>query len=180
MAKIEGTYEFTQFLKRYPLECNKIILKALRASGRPLADAIRRGVPVDKNGHRIDRWKKMVGVKAKQSKESGRLYMTAGYRDNGKTSEHENEKQKAGKKKYAIREWTKAYWMNNGTLRRRDPSHEFRFGIRARSKNNRNQEGQPHKNFYEKSVEGMEPKVKQAFIRSIEKQHEQLIKLNAR
>ncbi|MCR5710732.1 MAG: hypothetical protein K6G79_09665 [Bacteroidales bacterium] len=167
MAKIEGTYEFTQFLKRYPLECNKIILKALRASGRPLAAAIRRRAPIEK-------WRMLVTVKAAESEESGRLYMTAGY--SGKRNGRKKDKY-PGDRNW---EWYKAFWKNNGTLRRRDPSHDFVYPIRSRSGKNRNQQGIHARNFYEKSVEGMEPKVKQTFIRSIEKQHEQLIKLNAK
>lgn len=168
MSKIEGTYEYTQFLRRYPLECNKIILKALRASARPITNAVRRGSP-------SDRWRKLVKAKAAQSKKTKRLYVTAGY--SGKRG---GTKKSSGYEGDANWEWFKAYWKNNGTLRRRDPSHDFVYPIRSRSGKNRNQQGIHARNFYEKSVEGLEPKVERVFVRSIEKQHEQLIKLNAK
>lgn len=167
MARIEGTRDYTQFLKRYPLECNKIVLKALRESARPVGIAIRRKAPIEK-------WRRLVKVKASQSKESGRLYVTAGY--SGK-------KRSGGKDKYGNDpnwEWYKAFWKNNGTLRRRDSNHEFVYPIRSRSQHNRNQEGIRARNFYEQAVEGMEPKVERAFIRSIDKQHEKLIKQKAK
>lgn len=166
MAKIEGTYEYTQFLLRYPLECNKIILKALRTSGRPLAAAIRRKAPIGK-------WRKLVKVKAGKSKKSERLYMTAGY----------SGKKRPAKTKYTDDpnwEWYKAYWKNNGTLRRRDTGHDFIYPIRQRSQRNRNQQGITPRNFYEEAVNGQEQKVERAFVRSIEKQHALLIQQKAR
>ena len=177
MSKIEGTYEFTQFLKRYPLECNKIIRKALGASGRIVASSIRRMTPVPK-------WKRLVKSKVSMSRESGRLYVRAGYFGAKRGS--------AFKKDGFDSNWEffKAYWLNNGTLKRRDPDHEFTYPpgvlkVKYDKKGNikskpRNREGITPRNFYEKSVEGLEPKVERVFVRSIEKQHEQLIKLNAK
>lgn len=45
-------------------------------------------------------------------------------------------------------EWFHAYWRNYGTLKHRDPSHTFMYGIKKHAKR-RNNEGQPHENFYD-------------------------------
>lgn len=169
MAYIEGVEEFTGFLRRYPLEANRIIAKALRDSMRPIAAAARRGAPLEK-------WRKLVRVRSGQSKKTGRLYATAGY--GGKR------KGQVSKKDAYINdpgwEWSKAYWMNNGTLRRRDPSHQFEYGIRGRSLKNRNQQGITPRNFYEKSVDGADVNTRRLFIRSIERQHQRLINSNVK
>lgn len=166
MSKIEGTYELTQFLRRYPMECNKIIKRALTSSMRPVTAAIRRGVPEGR-----ERWKKLVKAKAAQSRTTGRLYVTAGFRDNFKR-EVEKVAKKTGRT-YGIREWTKAYFMNYGTLTRRNPNHRFEYPPRGR--HSKNKQGQPAVGFYEKSVEGLETKVRETFVRTIDRQHEKLL-----
>jgi len=160
--RIEGTKEACAFLEAYPTECKKIILKALRESVKPISKRVRSAVPVD-------RWKKLVRVKAKESRLTGRLYAVAGMLDNMQLEQ--------GK----VREWTKAYWMNYGTLKRRDPGHKFDSA--PRGKKSRNKEGQPspdgkavqHRNFYDKAVDGLDTDITNRFLKSIEKQHEHLL-----
>lgn len=171
MAKIEGTYELTQFLRRYPLECNKIIRKALAASGRPIAAALRRKVP-------FSSWRKLVKTKTAQSRTSGRLYVVAGLFDNGHVSEHEQAKVNAGRKKNALREWHKAYFYNYGTLRRRWSGHEFREA--PGGKKSRNKMGQRPHLFYEDAIAGLEARAYPQFVKTIERQHQRLIDKNAK
>ena len=152
--KIEGTAEACRFLDAYPKECKKIILKALRDSVRPVTKSVRGAVPVA-------RWRKLVRVKAKESRKSGRLYAVAGILDNMKVE------------KGTIRDWTKAYFMNYGTLRRRDPGHQFDSA--PRGSKSRNKMGQPHLNFYDKAVTGLDNDVTDRFLKSVEKQHERLL-----
>ena len=152
--KIVGTKEACDFLARYPLETKKIILKALRYSVKPITAHVKSAVPVV-------RWQKLVRVKAKESRTSHRLYAVAGMFDNMRLE------------KGKIRDWTKAYFLNNGTLQRRDPSHKFEYA--PRGKNSRNKMGQPPTNFFEKAVDGLDMDVTNRFIQSIERQHEKLL-----
>lgn len=152
--KIEGTKEACDFLARYPDECKKIILRALRDAVKPITKKVRSAVPVA-------RWKKLVRVKAKESRKSGRLYAVAGMLDNGQVE------------KGNIREWTKAYFLNYGTLQRRDRSHEFDYA--PRGKNSRNKMGITPRNFYDKAVTGLDGDVTDLFLKSVEKQHERLL-----
>ena len=161
--KIVGTKEACDFLARYPMEANKIIQKALRYAVSPVAKKVKSAVPYPK-------WRTLVKVKAKQSRTSGRVYAVAGMLDNGQATE-----------KGGITDWYKAYWLNYGTLARRDPAHKFERGPRGRD--SRNKQGQPkpngkaqqHYHFYDKAVEGMETDMTNRFLKSIEQQHEKLL-----
>lgn len=154
--KIEGTKEACDFLAHYPKDCKKIILKALREATKPVTRKVRSAVPVA-------RWRKLVKTKAKESKQSGRVYAVAGMLDNGKVEQ--------GKR---IRDWTEAYFVNYGTLRRRDPSHKFDYA--PRGKNSRNKMGISPRNFYDRAVDGLETNVTDIFLASIERQHEELLR----
>ncbi|MBR5979434.1 MAG: hypothetical protein IK029_01430 [Oscillospiraceae bacterium] len=161
--KIEGTKEACAFLEAYPKETKKIISKALRYAVNPVAKKVKSAVPYPK-------WQTLVRVKANESKVTGRLYAVAGMLDNGQSSV-----------KGGITDWFKAYWMNYGTLQRRDHAHKFVRG--PRGKNSRNKMGQPNPkgkaqqyyHFYDKAVDGMDVDLTNRFLKSIERQHEQLL-----
>lgn len=158
--KIVGTAEACAFLRRYPLECNKIILRALRESVKPVSTRVRSAVP-------YPQWRRLVKVKAKESRATGRLYAVAGMRDDGKVQE--------GSK---IPDWFKAYWLNYGTLTRRDAGHTFTRAPRGSS--SRNKKGSPkpdnkYRNFYDHAVEGLDKDITDKFLKSIERQHARLL-----
>ena len=70
-----------------------------------------------------------------------------------------------------VDDWFKFYWMNYGTLTRRDPNHEFERPIKhddtVSAKNRRNSKGQRHLNFYEKAIEGYEDEFYSAMSKHI-------------
>lgn len=152
--KIEGTKEACDFLAAYPRETKKIISKSLRESVKPLAKRLFGYIP-------IARWKRLVKVKVKQSKQSGRLYAVAGMFDDGKAT------------RGGASDWFQAYWLNYGTLRRRDPGHTFDYPPRGRK--SRNKQGIHQRNFYESATNGMENDITDRFLKSIEQQHERLL-----
>lgn len=155
--KIEGTKEACAFLEAYPRETKKIISRALRESVRPMAKRLIGYIPVA-------RWKRLVKVKVKQSRVSGRLYAVAGMLDDGKAT------------RGGASDWFQAYWLNYGTLRRRDPGHKFDYPPRGRQ--SRNKAGIHQRNFYDNAVAGMENDITERFLTSIERQHEKLLNKN--
>lgn len=162
MAKIEGTAEAVEFLRRYPLEANGMIKKALSAAGRPIANAIRRQTP-------YQAWRKMVRTRVRMSRKMKRLYMTSGY--------HEIKRglKRKANGKLEISDWYKAYFMNYGTRERRDLDHKF-DKAEAGTKKNRNMRGQFGLNFYDKAISDLEAQVKQKFTTTIERMHEELLR----
>lgn len=152
--KIEGTKEACDFLAAYPKETQRIIRKALREAVRPLAGRLRQYIPVP-------RWRRLVKTKVKQARQSGRLYAAAGMFDDGRAT------------RGGASDWFQAYWLNYGTLQRRDPGHKFDYP--PRGKKSRNKAGIHQRNFYDNAIVGMEPDITNRFLKSIEQQHERLL-----
>lgn len=152
--KIEGTKEACSFLAAYPRETRKIISKALRESVKPMTRRLYGYIPVA-------RWKRLVKVKVKQSKSTSRLYAKVGMFDDGKAT------------RGGASDWFQAYWLNYGTLRRRDPGHKFDYPPRGNK--SRNKQGIYQRNFYDYAMQGMDNDLTNRFLKSIEQQHERLI-----
>lgn len=72
-----------------------------------------------------------------------------------------------------IPDWFKAYWKNYGTLKRRDPNHDFMYPIReGRAK--RNKEGQMPERFFEAAAAGWEGPFISAFEQAMADQQDKL------
>lgn len=62
--------------------------------------------------------------------------------------------------------WYKAYWMNYGTLSKRDPSHQFTRPVRPNHRR-RNNVGQPPRNFYDGPASMVGDRFLEAFRREL-------------
>lgn len=137
--KVEGLDECLQMFEP------DRILKAEKASMRKAAAAVskslRKSLP--------KRFKRLVKYKLHEDRD-GNLYVLIGMY---------NRKEVAGNQPDngdPVFDWFKAYWANYGTLSRRDPNHQFKTKIKAKTKGNprRQSVGQPAQNFFERAIAG--------------------------
>lgn len=121
------------------------ILQVEKASMRKAAAAVskslRKGLP--------KRFKRLVKYKLHEDR-NGNSYVLIGMY---------NRKEVAGNQPDSgdpVFDWFKAYWANYGTLSRRDPNHQFKTKIKAKTKSNprRQSVGQPAQNFFERAIAG--------------------------
>lgn len=143
MTNITGVEEAERILKEYPFEAEKIVKKATRAAGNVMRRRIRAAMPKAS-------FKKAVTLKIESKKT---ISAKAGLFGKARGSE--------------IPVFFKAYWLNYGTLRGRNPSHRFANGIKRRG-NIAN--GIRYRGFFEKGTANMTDELERAFIDSIDKQ----------
>lgn len=161
MAKgvhIEGVEECLRMLDKAPENALKICRKAMKAGSKAVATQIRKGVP--------RRWRRLVRSKVGKLPD-GNLYARAGLY---------NGKQVGGNqpKEGQTWDWFKAYWANYGTLSRRDPSHQFRYKVKPKSKSRRQDVGQPAQNFFEAASEGWQDVFVRTFENEVERNKDEI------
>lgn len=161
MAKgvhIEGVEECLKMFENAPENVIKICRKAMKAGSSAVARQIRKATP--------KRWKRLVKSRVGRLPD-GTLYARAGLY---------NGKQVGGNqpKNGQTWDWFKAYWANYGTLSRRDPSHQFRYKVKPRSKYRRQDVGQPAQNFFEQASNGWQETFVHSFENEIERNKEEI------
>lgn len=157
LLTIEGLDEFYRAMDDMPAAAVKITKTALRAAATPVARNLRKATP--------ERWRKLVRSKVISGTTTrGGLSATVGLWNLHQISEKGDRE-----------DWFKAYWANYGTLKHRDPQHEFAYPIKPHLKR-RNEEGQPAQNFFEKGSENAANVFLQKFSESFEKNQDKLLK----
>ena len=143
MTNITGVEEAERVLKEYPFEAEKIVKKATRVAGNVMRRRIRTAMP-------NAAFKKAVTLKIESKKA---IRAKAGLFGKARGKE--------------VPVFFKAYWLNYGTLRGRNPSHKFANGIKKRGKI---ANGIKHRDFFEAGTANMADELERAFIESIDKQ----------
>ena len=121
------------------------ILKTEKASMRKAAAAVsksmRKGLP--------KRFKRLVKYKLHEDR-AGNSYVLIGMYNRKEVSGNQPDNGDP------VFDWFKAYWANYGTLKRRDPNHQFKYKIKAKTEGNprRQSVGQPAQNFFERALAG--------------------------
>lgn len=137
--KVEGLDEYLRMF-----DADRI-LKDEKASMRKAAAAVsknlRKGLP--------KRFKRLVKYKLHEDRDGNSYVLIGMY----------NRKEVSGTQPNngdPVFDWFKAYWANYGTLSRRDPNHQFKTKIKAKTKGNprRQSVGQPAQNFFERALAG--------------------------
>lgn len=154
---IDGLNECYRAFDGMPAAAVKVTKTALRDAAKPVTRQIRKGTPA--------RWRKLVRSKVSSGMTlRGGMVATVGLWNN-----HQKTNSKAPF------DWFKAYWANYGTLKHRDPSHQFMYKIKPHAKR-RNNEGQYPQNFFEAASQGVESLFLDKFVESFQKNQSQLIK----
>ncbi|MBQ2371557.1 MAG: hypothetical protein II289_00110 [Bacteroidales bacterium] len=152
---IEGVEDCLKMFDNAPANAVKICTKAMRAGARASANHIRKATP--------KRWRKLVKSRGGKLAD-GSPWARAGLYNNKQATGRQSTKGKD-----PAFDWFKAYWANYGTLSRRDPTHQFQYKIKPKSKERRQSVGQPAQNFFEKAIVGWEEKFVDAFYTEVER-----------
>lgn len=158
-ARIEGLDSVLRALEGSKENVRKMCRRALRDACKPVLRDMRKAVP--------SRWRRLIKSKVAEGKLSGGDYAMMGMFNNHAQNGHQP---KGG----AVDDWFKAYWSNYGTLRHRDPNHDFATPVRhaatAAAKGRRNNEGQEAQGFFNDDVSAYIDRFMEAFEESMKKQ----------
>ena len=155
---IEGVDDCLRMFDNAPENAMKICRKAMRKGSAAAAKVIKSKVP--------PRYRKIVKYKVGRLP-SGDLWARAGLY--GKKLQKGTPKDDDPGFL-----WFKAYWANFGTLSRRDPAHQFMYKIKPKSKNRRQDVGQPAQHFFENAQKGWDEAFITAFQEEVKKNEDKL------
>jgi len=159
--EINGLDKFIQTIDKAPGNLLKISKEAMKAGGKVVARTIRSRAP--------SRFKRLVGYKVSEGQLSHDNYVLIGF-FNKDRKKHQND----------IPDWFKAYWKNYGTLTRRYPGHKFVTMVKPRSTSSgrarRNNVGQNPELFFEGAITGWDKDYMRAFLESIKRNEDKLLK----
>ena len=152
-VKIEGLDDCLRCMDAAPGNVKKITKTALRDAAKVTRKQIKMAVP--------KRFQRLSGFKLKTV--------------NGEMSLWIGLFQKDGRMKRGapMPDWYKAYWKNYGTLKHRDPNHNFKYPIRT-ERAKRNWEGQEAEHFFEGAIAGWEGPFMNAFEQAMKDQQDKL------
>lgn len=156
-VRIEGVEDCLKMFENAPENALKVCRKGMRKGSAAVAKKIRAGVP--------KQWRKLVKYKVGKLP-NGELWARAGLYG-AKLAKGASDDDPAFK-------WFKAYWANYGTLSRRDPSHQFQYKIKPKSKYRRQSVGQPAQHFFEGSLSGWDDAFVAAFGAEVKKNEDEL------
>ena len=145
-----------KILQAYPINAHKVIDRAIRRAGTVSLRLIRSSIPQKK-------WRYMARGVLKSYAQGVSFYKYGVF----------------AKDRYDFN-WMKAYWMNYGTLSRRDPNHTFRYPRKTKTAQYpegtaRWRGGQRPVNFFEKVAPRSEVEFKKKFIQEINKQTSEIL-----
>lgn len=160
-VKIEGIDDCMRLFDKLPDNVIKMEKVAMREASKAVSRHIRSKTP--------KRFRRLIKYKMHEDR----------YRNNYALIGFYNRKEVAGHQPEEgdpVFDWFKAYWANYGTLKRRDPNHNFKYPIKAKTKaNNRRQSiGQPARNFFAKAIEGWQDVYMTAFEESVKNNEDML------
>ena len=152
--KIEGLDDCMRMFDHLPDNMLKMEKKAMRKASAAVSRSLRKGIP--------KRFRKLVKYKMYEGRDRNTYVLIGMY----------NKKEVAGNQpdgRDPVFDWFKAYWANYGTLKRRDPNHQFRYAIKPKTKGNprRQSVGQPAQKFYERAIRGWQDVYLETFEREM-------------
>ena len=155
---ISGLDDCLKCFDKAPDNLLKVIRTALKEGGKEAAKEIRKAMP--------RRFKRLVSSKVVKGTLSGDYTALVGAFNKIQSGTDEPS------------DWYKAYWKNYGTLKHRDKSHKFDYPIKpdhwAAAKRRRNNEGQPHENFYDGAIGPAQDAFLRKFRDSVKSQEDKL------
>lgn len=154
--RIEGLDDCFRCLDMAPENAVKMVNTALRTASRKTAKQIRMKMPFT--------FGRLVRYKVFKGKITGDTNALVGLFNNKKREKNENKE---------VSDWFKAYWKNYGTLRHRDPDHQFLYKIRW-ERPKRNKEGQLPERFFERAIVGWDVPFFESFAESMKDQENKL------
>ena len=155
---IEGVTDCIRMFEKAPENVLKISKKAFREASKATAKQIRQGIP--------KRWRRLVKYKVMDydGKVAARIGLYNGHQLSGYQPT-------SGRKPF---DWFKAYWANYGTLKNRDPEHQFMFKVKNNVKRRRNATGQKPMRFFEGSIAEWDKTFMTAFENEVMKHEQEL------
>lgn len=159
--QVEGLDDCLKIFDRLPDNMLKMEKVAMRKASQAVTKSLRKGIP--------KRFRRLVKYKLHEDRQRN-SYVLIGLYNRKEVGGHQPDQGDA------VFDWFKAYWANYGTLSRRDPSHNFKTKIKAKTAGNprRQSVGQPAQRFFEKSIEGWQEVYLEAFEKEMEKQENTL------
>lgn len=153
---ISGLDDCLRYFGDAPEELVKATRKAFREASAVTVKQIKKRIP--------KRWNRLMRYKVSNR---GHLLATLGMFNNHQA---QGNQPKNGK----VDDWFKAYWLNYGTLDRRDPEHQFERPVKHRAtaaaKARRNTSGIEPRKFFEEASTGWETLFMEKFRESLRNQ----------
>ena len=166
-VRIEGLEDTLRLFDKLPENAKRVTQKAMKAGGKAGAKALRKQIP--------GRWRKLpksrVGIDARRE-----IWCRFGLYNNQVAQGHQPKAYQGADAKMGITDWFKFYWLNYGTLARRDRSHQFVKAVRKKTPGRRNNAGQPAQNIFERAVDSAMNDFTEAFNASLTNAKEDLLK----
>lgn len=160
---ISGLDDCLKLFDQAPANLAKVSRTALKDASKVTTRQIRGRLP--------KRWRGLVRYKVMKTYQKGDLHALLGLFNGHQRQGHQN---KAGN----VDDWFKAYWLNYGTLSKRDPEHHFDQPVKlpetwsaGRRKNTR---GIKPRKFFEEAIAGWQGTFVEAFGKSIKNQEDKL------
>jgi len=155
-VRVEGVKEFTAAVDKVLYgEADKVVKQSMTDAAKAAVKQLK-GVMPKPMFKGLARYKFKQGVRYK--------FINVGLFDRGKTLPQAGYPNTKGNNK---RIWHIAYWLNYGTLNRRDKTHQFKE--RIRSKSIRSRRGVRPQNFYDKNQESVINEYKAAFAEALDR-----------
>ena len=135
-CKVVGVDDTIREIEGIDKRMKSVIRKSMRQAAKPWMAKAEVSLPVPS-------WSATLKSRIHLWTYKGRIYMWAGFPKAGRNVNGE------------VPDFYKAYWMNYGTLRGRDPMHRFTRNIRSNTKR-KNNKGQEYTRFFERAMMGAE------------------------
>lgn len=155
---IEGLDDCLKAMDKAPENVLKMTAKAMRVAAKRTTRSIRQRLPKQF-------WRRLVRYKMSKGMLSQNSYVLMGLFNKGKRNDDGST---------YIPDWFKAYWANYGTLKHRDPSHEFDYPVKAGTDRRKNNVGQMPNHEFETAIAGWEGEFMSAFEEEMVKQQDKL------
>lgn len=159
-AHIEGIDDVLSFLDHMPEKMFNVTNTAMRQASKAVSSHIRKRIP--------KRYRKLCSYRIKKTY-NNQLYTLIGMFNKHQATGHQPKNGKTW-------DWFKMYWANYGTLKHRDPSHEFQYAIKKKTKKRRNDSGQPAERFFENAIQGWEEVFSREFDNALANSTDKLYK----
>lgn len=158
---VEGLDDCMKMFDKMPDNMLKMEKVAMRKASQAVTKSLRKGIP--------KRFARLIKYKMHEDR-SRNTYVLIGLYNRKETGGHQPNSGDA------VFDWFKAYWANYGTLSRRDPSHNFKTKIKAKTAGNprRQSVGQPAQKFFEKALAGWQDIYLETFEKEMKKEEDKL------
>jgi len=161
MERIEGLTDTLKFFDAQPANAKRLVNKAMKDGAKAGAKAIRREIPT--------RWRKLIRTSGGVDARSEIWSRFGAY--NNRVAQGHQPKQYEGRDAQGITDWFKFYWLNYGTLARRDQSHNFTRKVRPKVPTRRNNIGVAPRNWFDRAVPAGKQGFKDAFEASVQRNY---------